>query len=56
MPQVLIVHGWSDTYESFEPLKNLLVAAGDMAGFNKEIEAIALSYTFFDVTAKAPAL
>jgi hypothetical protein len=28
MPQVLIVHGWSDTYESFEPLKDLLVAAG----------------------------
>ena len=28
MPQVLIVHGWSDTYESFEPLKELLVAAG----------------------------
>ena len=26
--QVLIVHGWSDTYESFQPLKNLLVAAG----------------------------
>ena len=28
MPQVLIVHGWSDTYESLQPLKNLLVAAG----------------------------
>jgi hypothetical protein len=26
--QVLIVHGWSDTYESFQPLKDLLVAAG----------------------------
>ncbi len=26
--EVLIVHGWSDTYESFQPLKNLLVAAG----------------------------
>jgi len=26
--QILIVHGWSDTYESFQPLKNLLVAAG----------------------------
>jgi hypothetical protein len=26
--QVLIVHGWSDSYESFQPLKNLLVAAG----------------------------
>ena len=25
---MLIVHGWSDTYESFEPLKDLLVAAG----------------------------
>src|SRR5262249_30970942 len=26
--QVLIVHGWSDSYESFQPLKDLLVAAG----------------------------
>jgi pimeloyl-ACP methyl ester carboxylesterase len=26
--QILIVHGWSDSYESFRPLKNLLVAAG----------------------------
>ena len=26
--EVLIVHGWSDSYESFQPLKNLLVAAG----------------------------
>jgi len=26
--QVLIVHGWSDSYQSFQPLKNLLVAAG----------------------------
>jgi hypothetical protein len=26
--EVLIVHGWSDSYESFRPLKNLLVAAG----------------------------
>ena len=26
--QVLIVHGWSDSYESFQPLKSLLVAAG----------------------------
>jgi hypothetical protein len=25
---VLIVHGWSDTYQSFQPLKDLLVAAG----------------------------
>ncbi len=26
--QVLIVHGWSDSYQSFQPLKSLLVAAG----------------------------
>jgi pimeloyl-ACP methyl ester carboxylesterase len=26
--EVLIVHGWSDSYESFQPLKSLLVAAG----------------------------
>ena len=26
--QILIVHGWSDTYESFRPLKTLLVSAG----------------------------
>jgi len=26
--QALIVHEWSDTYESFQPLKNLLVGAG----------------------------
>lgn len=26
--EVLIVHEWSDSYESFQPLKNLLVAAG----------------------------
>jgi hypothetical protein len=26
--QVLIVHGWSDSYESFQPLKNVLVSAG----------------------------
>jgi len=24
--EVLIVHGWSDSYESFQPLKNLLAA------------------------------
>jgi hypothetical protein len=26
--EALIVHGRSDSYESFQPLKNLLVAAG----------------------------
>ena len=26
--EVLIVHGWSDSYESFQPLKSLLVTAG----------------------------
>ena len=31
--QVLIVHGWSDSYESFQPLKNLLVAAGHRTAF-----------------------
>ncbi len=31
MPPILIIHGWSDNYLSFEPLKNWLSNHGHVA-------------------------